>query len=147
MKTLALFSQNAGATLPDTAATRFIEDGLSPLLIVRELNSERCVLADGQVFSFRESGASSFRRREISSMLFSNVVRVRGKELSLPRSINRSPEKRRLFGHWLPIKENFEGIYLARLRPDGILEDLCTQGTMAGSYVEGIGWEKGTDAS
>jgi CRISPR-associated endonuclease/helicase Cas3 len=47
MQTLALSQQSEGRTLPDAAATRFMEDDLSSLLIVRELNGERCVLADG----------------------------------------------------------------------------------------------------
>ncbi len=80
-------------------------------------------------------------------MLFSNIVRVRSKDLRLTRPINGSPEKRDLFRHWLPVKENYDGIFLARLRPDGFLEDLCTPGAAAGTYGSSIGWEKEKNAS
>lgn len=142
LRTLALASQSTGQTLPDTAATRFIEDETRPLLIVRELSREHCTLAEGQSFRFSEANASGSRRREISAMLFSNIVRIRSKDISLSLPMNRSAEKRRLFERWLPVKENYEGIFLARLRPDGSLEDLCSTGMEAGFYESDIGWEK-----
>ena len=142
LRTLALANQSMGQTLPDTAATRFIEEETRPLLIVRELSSEHCTLADGQSFRFAEANASGSRRREISAMLFSNIVRIRNKDISLSLPLNRSAEKRRLFERWLPVKENYEGIFLAKLRPDGSLEDICTTGKEAGFYESDIGWEK-----
>ena len=142
METYALSHRSNGQTLSDAAATRFIEDDLSSLLIVSELGRQRCVLADGQAFGLQETGAPPSRRREISAMLFSNIVRVRTRELALFQPINRNAEKRRLFERWLPVKENYDGIYIARLRPDGSLEDLCTAGAGAGFYSSDIGWEK-----
>ncbi len=142
MKKLALSSRSEGQTLPDAAATRFIEEELSPLLIVRELGKGACVLADGQRFRFDEAGASSVRRREITAMLFSNIVRVRSKDMELAVPINKSAEKRRLFERWLPVRENYEGIFLARLNQDGSLGDLCSAGSAAGYYADDTGWEK-----
>ena len=142
LRTMALASRSAGQTLPDTAATRFVEEETRPLLIVRELGREHCMLADGRHFRFDEAKASGERRREISAMLFGNIVRVRSKDLALPQPVNRSAEKRRLFERWLPVKENYEGIFLAKLRPDGALEDLCSTGEGAGFYESSIGWEK-----
>lgn len=140
MKTTALSQQNGTQTLSEAAVTRFIEDEQSSLLVVRELDSEHCVLADGRSFRFAEAGASAQRRREISAMLFGNIVRVRSKELELSQPINGSAEKRRLFERFLPVKENFEGIFLAKLRPDGSLEDLCSAGGHAGYYSSELGW-------
>ena len=142
LRTMALASRSEGQTLPDTAATRFVEEETRPLLIVRELGREHCMLADGRHFRFDEAKASGERRREISAMLFGNIVRVRSKDLALPQPVNRSAEKRRLFERWLPVKENYEGIFLAKLRPDGALEDLCSTGEGAGFYESSIGWEK-----
>ena len=136
----ALFHQSDGQILSEATATRLMEDEVRPLLIVRELSREHCVLADRQSFRFAEAGASAQRRREISAMLFSNIVRVRSKELELAQPINGSAEKRRLFERFLPVKENFEGIFLAKLRPDGFLEDLCSAGGHAGYYSSELGW-------
>lgn len=140
MRNRALANQSEGQILSEATVTRLIEDEVSPLLIVRELSKEHCVLADGQSFRFAEAGASGTRRREISAMLFANIVRVRSKELELPQPINGSAEKRRLFERFLPVKANYEGIYLARLRVDGSLEDLCTTGMNAGCYADDRGW-------
>lgn len=142
MKRLALANRSEGQTLPDASATRFIEEDLCPLLIVREFGREHCLLADGQSFRFDEVHASPSRRREISAMLFANIIRIRSKDRGLVTPINKSAEKRRLFERWLPVKENYEGIFLARLRPDGSLEDLCSTGHGAGYYSADMGWEK-----
>ena len=136
----ALFSQSDGKQLNEQAAsTRFAEETTCPVLLVRRLSREGCLLADGQDIRFDHDAP---RRRDISAALFANIVRIRQKDSPFTQSINAMKEKRLLFQDYLPVKENYEPIYLARIRPDETLEDLCSAGRTCGRYTSRTGWEK-----
>lgn len=140
MRTLALFSRSEGGTLSDQAAsTRLSDEPTCPVLIVRSLTETSCTLADGRTVSLARDASA---RRETSAALFSSIVRLRRKSVRLPQSVNASPRLRQLFLFHLPVRENYEPLYLARLREDGTLEDLCCPGGLCGRYSPREGWSK-----
>ena len=140
LRTLALFSRSDGRTLSDqTASTRLSDEPTCPVLLVRSLSDELCTLADGRTVSLARDPDS---RREVSAALFSSIVRLRRKSVSFAQSVNASPRLRRMFGFHLPVRENYEPVYLARLREDGALEDLCSPGSFCGRYSLREGWSK-----
>lgn len=139
MRTLALFSRSEGGTLSDQAAcTRLSDEPTCPVLIVKSLTETSCTLADGRTVSLARDESA---RRETSAALFSSIVRLRRKSVRLTQSVNDSPRLRQLFLFHLPVRENYEPLYLARLREDGTLEDLCSPGSLCGRYSPRTGWE------
>lgn len=140
LRTLALFSQSEGRTLSEqTACTRLSDEPTCPVLIVRSLNEDVCTLADGRTVSLARAPET---RREVSAALFSSIVRLRRKSVSFTQSVNTSPRLRKLFDFYLPVRENYEPVYLARLRDDGSLEDLGSPGIACGRYSPREGWSK-----
>ena len=139
LRGLALSSRSEGGQRNEQAVTRISEEETCPVLLVRALSREGCTLADGREIRFdSEPGL----RRDISAALFANIVRIRRKGSPFTQSINDSEEKRRLFRPYLPVKENYEPLYLAKIRPDDTLEDLCAAGHACGRYTSRTGWEK-----
>ena len=135
LRTLALASRSDGSQR--SGQTRLVEEETCPVLLVRSLSREGCTLADGRVIRF-----DAAPRRDISAALFSSIVRIRKKSSAFTQSVNTSEEKRRLFQPYLPVKENYEPLFLARIRPDDVLEDLCAAGHTCGRYTSRTGWEK-----
>ncbi len=138
MRRTALAGRSDGPQLSDGAATRFIEDDSRRILLVRSLDGRHCVLADGQECDLSQTAAD--QRRKISALLFANMVRVRTRIIPFPVPINRNAQMRSLFLPFLPVRENYEAVFLARIRPDDALEDLCA-GTVGGRYTACLGWE------
>ena len=140
LRTLALFSRSDGQPLSEqTASTRMNEDATCPVLLVRSLSEDACVPADGH--PVRLDGAPE-NRLAVSAALFANIVRIRRKSAAFTQSVNAVERLRKLFGYYLPVRENYEPLYLAEIRPDGTLEDLCSPGGVLGSYSPRTGWEK-----
>ena len=138
LQTLALSSQSEGRQWSDgAAATRIMTRTSWAVLLVRGLEERRCVLADGQEVCLNRD---QDRRRAVSAALFANIVHIRSRPF--PVSVNDTPEMRRIFRYYLPVKQNCEPIFLARICPDGRLEDLCSQGRSCGRYSPRMGWEK-----
>lgn len=135
LRSLALAGRSDGSQR--SGQTRLVEEETCPVLLVRSLSREGCTLADGRAIRFNAAP-----RREISAALFSSIVRIRKKSSAFTQSVNTSEEKRRLFQPYLPVKENYEPLFLARIRPDDVLEDLCAAGHTCGRYTTRTGWEK-----
>ena len=140
MRALALSGQSDGRTLNEQAAsTRMTEDETCPVLLVRSLSEQDCVLADGQSVRLDRTPET---RLNVSAALFANIVRIRQKSASFTQSVNVTERWRRLFSFYLPVRKTYESLYLARIRPDDSLEDLCTPGQSRGRYTSRTGWEK-----
>lgn len=137
LRSLALSGRSDAGQRNEQAATRISEEETCPVLLVRSLSREGCTLADGREIRFDTAS-----RREVSAALFSSIVRIRRKNSPFTQSINDSEEKRRLFRPYLPVKENYEPVCLARIRPDDTLEDLCAAGRICGRYTPRTGWER-----
>lgn len=140
MRSLALSGQSDGRTLNEqTASTRMTEDETCPVLLVRAFSEQDCVLADGQSVRLDRAPAT---RLNISAALFANIVRIRQKSASFSQSVNVTERWRRLFSFYLPVGKTYEPLYLAKIRPDDSLEDLCAPGQSRGRYTSRTGWEK-----
>lgn len=140
MRSLALSGRSDGRQLSEqTAVTRMTDDASCPVLLVRRLSAEECLLADGRTVTLDHNPET---RRKVSAALFANIVRLRQKSVSFTQSVNTTDTLRRLFRYYLPVKENYEPVYLAEIRPDDSLEDLCSPGHHPGRYTSRTGWEK-----
>ena len=140
MRTLALSGRSDGKPLNEqTASTRMMEDETCPVLIVRSISAQDCVLADGRSVHLDHATRT---RLDVSAALFANIVRIRQKSAPFTQSVNATPCWRKLFGFYLPVRETYEPVYLARLRPDDSLEDLCAAEQSLGRYTSHLGWEK-----
>ena len=139
LRALALSGRSEGGQRGERASTRISEEETCPVLLVRALSREGCTLADGREIRFDSDPGL---RRDISAALFSSIVRIRKKGSPFTQSVNAAADKRLLFRPYLPVKENYEPLYLARIRPDDSLEDLCSPGRTCGRYTPRTGWEK-----
>jgi len=148
MRVKALSSQGINQLLPDSAATRLIAEECRRVFLVRGLDGGQCVLADGRALILEEAGAgtepgkTSAKRAGITAMLYASAVNVPLKRLAGLRPVNETASLRRLFLPYLPVRENYESVFLARICPDDRLEDLCTGIVLEARYTASMGWEE-----
>lgn len=138
LRMLALSSQSRGQQRPEEAAgTRASEEETCPVLLVRALNNKECLTADEQRLCLDRLPE---HRREVSAALFANIVRIRRKNNPFTQPVNTDKQLCRLFSWYLPVKENYEPLYLGKIRPDDSVEELAS-GTVCGRYMSRTGWE------
>ena len=138
LRMLALSSQSRGQQRPEeTAGTRASEEETCPVLLVRALNGKECLTADEQRLCLDRLPE---HRREVSAALFANIVRIRRKNNPFTQPVNTDKRLRRLFSWHLPVKENYEPLYLGKIRPDDSVEEVAS-GTVCGRYTSRAGWE------
>ena len=116
LRMLALSSQSRGQQRPEeVAGTRASEEETCPVLLVRALNDKECLTADEQRVCLDRLPE---HRRDVSAALFGNIVRIRRKNNPFTQPVNADKQLRRIFSWYLPVKENYEPLYLGKVRPD-----------------------------